>query len=84
MFERYLSENIQKITLDISHQFFNIYLLKIKKRNTRQRCEIYSQLTIIDNKFIILINLNIFHTHFYSVSIFEFEKVNVSCEVMKL
>ena len=43
----------------------NIYLLKMKNKNTRKRCEICSDLTI--------------KTPFSNVSIVDFEHVNVSC-----
>ena len=64
-------------------------MFKINNRNTRERCEIRSKLTITRNNkhennvidvvlvFLLLI-LNIFYTSFSSVSIVNFEQVNVS------
>ena len=47
----------------------NIYLLKVNDRNTRKKCEICSKLTIKTPKRF---------TNFSSVSIVDFEKVNVT------
>ena len=62
----------------------NLYLFKVKNKNTRKRCEICLKLTIkhqndvIDvNLAFLLLTLNIFPT-FSSVSIVDFEQVNVN------
>ena len=51
------SENIQRYYFE--YYPANIYLLKVHNRNTRKRCEIYSNLAIL------LLTFNIFHTFFY-------------------
>ena len=59
----------------------NIYLFKIGNRNTRKRCEICSWYDVVDIVDLVLmfliLTLNIFHT-FSSISIVDFEQVNVS------
>ena len=59
----------------------NIYLFKIRNRNIRKRSKICSKLTIKTPEWrhdvFLLLTLNIFHT-FFSISILDFEQVNVS------
>ena len=63
----------------------NIYLFKVNNRNTKKRCELCSKLTMntLERLHVILVflllTLNIF-TPFFSVSIVDFEQVNVSRE----
>ena len=59
-----------KYYLSVYHA--NIYLLKVKNRNIRKKCEICSKLTIK--------TLRQNFTPFSSVSLVEFERVNVSCK----
>ena len=54
----------------------NGYLLKVNGRNFRERCKIWSKLTIKTQMFLLL-TLNNF-SHFFRVSIVDFEKVNFS------
>ena len=62
----------------------NIYLFNVNERNTRKRCEICSTLTIksperrCSGDFIVTLNN---FTPFSSVSIVEFEQVNISWKV---
>ena len=63
----------------------NIYLLKVSNRNTRKRCEIWSKLTIKTperrhsrRSGVSFVNFEHIFTSFSSVSIVDFEQVNVS------
>ena len=57
-----------KFMKKFSRNLFGIYLLKVNNRNTRTRCEIYSELTIKDTIGVVLVSLlltlNIFHALF--------------------
>ena len=72
-----LEQNLMTKSLNYNHENkgitnnkqANIYLLKVNKRNTRDRCEICSKLTIKISKYqnnatesVLLFLLNIFHT----------------------
>ena len=64
-----------------SHIPANIYVFKVNNRNTRTRCEIYSKLTIKTPKTSFCCfysKLWTYSTPFSSVSIVDFEQVNVS------
>ena len=63
----------------------NIYLFKVNNRNTRKRCEIYSKLAIKTperrqwhRSDVFIVNFEHVSYLYFSVSIVDFEQVNVS------
>ena len=80
-------------TFEIYLMYFfptNIYLFKINNRNTRKRCGICLKLTIkhqndVNDVILVFLSiiLGIFHT-FFSVSIVDFEQVNVSWAMINM
>ena len=78
-------QNLKKKIVKTSLYPADMYLLKVKNRNTGTRCELCSKLKMkIPEQRLgvvlmsLLLTLNIFHTLFYSFSIVSFEHVNAS------
>ena len=69
--------------IDLRGSFFfykpSKYIIKVNSRNPRKRCELCSELTI---KTPCVFVINFEHIlHLFSVSIVDFEQINVYCEV---
>ena len=86
-YDRDLLKEFRSIVNDRLYQSFpaNIYVLKVNNRNTRKRCEICSKLTIKipeqrhwRRSTVFTVNLEHVSHLFSSVSIVDFEQVNVN------
>ena len=82
---------IRKRNIDIPFKYYpaNIYLLKVNNRNARKRYEMCSKLTIKTparrqsrRSGVFIVNLE-HNSHLSSVSIVEFEQINISWEISR-